>query len=290
MLEAWKEGGTDAISKGSTFKLKVREIQCKSILSPCGLPEFAYSINPYTGCAHGCRYCYARFMGKYSHQGEPWGSFVDVKTNSPEIARKDLGKNKPGRIFLSSVTDCYQPLESNYLLTQKILGAIKDYSYPVSILTKSSLVQRDLKIISSLGKCDLGMTICFVDDRDRRAFEPNASPIQERLDTLKKFSEAGVKTYAFFGPILPGISDRNIPELFRKFSEAGVPEIIVDRMNIKCGNLEPILKAIKEHYPELAQKYQELFMNGGDKGYYQKLKPEVERVAKENGLTVDWCF
>jgi DNA repair photolyase len=215
---------------------------------------------------------------------------VDVKTNSPEIARKDLSKNSPGRIFLSSVTDCYQPLESKYLLTQKILGAIKDYSYPVSILTKSSLVQRDLKIISGIKSCDLGMTICFADNKNRRAFEPHASPIEERLDTLRKFSDAGVKTYAFFGPILPGISDKNIPELFSKFSEAGVPEVMVDRLNIKCGNLEPILKTIKEHYQELLPKYQELFQRGGDFQYFKNLKHEIEKAAKENGLRVDWCF
>jgi DNA repair photolyase len=270
--------------------LKVKEIQCKSMLSPCGLEEFSYSINPYTGCGHGCVYCYARFMGKYSHQGGPWGSFVDVKTNSPEIVRKDLSKNSPGRIFLSSVTDCYQPLEQKYQLTRKILGAIKDYSYPVSILTKSSLVQRDLKIISGIKNCDLGMTICFADDRDRRAFEPNASPIEERLGTLKRFSDAGVKTYVFFGPIMPGISDKNLPELFSKFSEAGVPEVIVDRLNIKCGNLPPIMAAIKEHYPELLGKYQELFQREGDSAYYRKLKQEIERIAKENGLQVDFCF
>lgn len=270
--------------------LSVKEVRCKSILSPCGLQEFQYSMNPYTGCAHGCVYCYARFMAKYSHSGEKWGSFVDVKTNSPQIARKDLAKNRPGRIFFSSVTDCYQPLESRYLLSQKLLQAIKDYSYPISILTKSSLAQRDLKIISGIKECDLGMTICFQYEKDRKILEPGASPIQERLDTLKLFSDAGVRVYAFFGPILPGISDRNIPELFRKFSDSGVREVLVDRLNIKCGNLEPILKAVRENYSQLLHKYKELFQNGGDRAYYSGLKPEIQKAAKENRLRLDWCF
>jgi DNA repair photolyase len=270
--------------------LKLKEIQSKTLLSPCGLPEFAYSVNPYTGCAHGCMYCYARFMGKYSHQGEPWGSFVDVKVNSPEILRRDLAKNKPGRIFLSSVTDCYQPLEARYLLTQNILGAIKDFQYPVSILTKSSLAQRDLKIISGIKKCDFGMTICFLDDKDRKALEPGSSPIEERLETLRKFSESGISTYAMLGPIMPGISDKDIPELFRKLSESGIHDLIVDKLNIKAGNLPPIMEAIKAHYPEMLGKYQELFQRGGDKAYYQKLKPLIEKSAKENGILVDWCY
>lgn len=270
--------------------LSVKEIHCRAILSPCGLPEFAYSVNPYTGCGHGCLYCYARFMGKYSHEGEEWGSFVDVKTNSSEIARKDLGKSRPGRIFLSSVTDPYQPLEGKYLLTKKILEAIKDYGYPVCIQTKSSLVQRDLRLIFSLDKCDLGMTICFADDRDRKLWEPHASTIEERFKTLKLFSDAGVKTFAFLGPMLPGISDRNLPELFSKFSETGIKEVMVDRLNIKSGNLEPILAIIKERYPELLGKYQELFVQGGSGPYYKSLRPGIEKAAKESGLRLDWCY
>jgi DNA repair photolyase len=270
--------------------LKVKEMHSKTLLSPCGLPEFEYSVNPYTGCSHGCRYCYARFMGKYSHQGEPWGSFVDVKVNSPEILRKDLAKNKPGRIFLSSVTDCYQPLEGKHMLTQKVLGAIKDHGYPLSILTKSSLAQRDLKLISGIPKCEFGMTICFLDEKARKFLEPGASPIQERLDTLRKFSESGISTYAMLGPIMPGISDKDIPEMFRKLSESGVHDLIVDRLNIKAGNLPPIKEAIKAHYPDLLALYENLFQKGGDRAYFLRLKPQIDRIAKENGIVVDWCY
>jgi DNA repair photolyase len=270
--------------------MKAKEVQAKTLLSECGLPEFAYSVNPYTGCGHGCAYCYARFMGKYSHPGEPWGSFVDVKVNSQEVLRKDLAKNTPGRIFLSSVTDCYQPLESKYLLTQKILQAVKDFSYPVSILTKSSLAQRDLKLIASITKCDFGMTINFLDEKARKALEPGASPIQERLDTLRLFSQAGVSTYAMLGPMMPGISDKDIPVFFSKLSEAGVRDLIVDKLNIKAGNLPPIMEAIKAHYPELLPLYQNLFQRGGDRDYFLGLKNEINRIAGENGIVVDWCY
>ena len=270
--------------------IKVKEIQCKSILSSCGLEEFSYSINPYTGCAHGCIYCYARFMCRYGgHLGEPWGSFVDVKINSPQVSRKDLSKNQKGRIFLSSVTDPYQPLESRYLLTQKILQAIKDFNYPVSLFTKSSLAQRDLKIISQIKDAEFWASISLL-EKDRRILEPNASPIEERLKTLKLFSEAGVPAYAFLGPILPEITTRNLLELFAKFREAGVKGMTVDRLNIKCGNLQPILKAIKEHYPGLLPRYQELFIRGGDSQYYRNLKPQIEKAAKENKIPVEFCF
>jgi len=268
----------------------VKEVTCRTILSQCGLQEFSYSINPYTGCGHGCVYCYARFMGRYGHPKEEWGTFVDVKVNSPQVARKDLEDSKPGRIFLSSVTDPYQPLEGKYALTQKILGAIKDYGYPVSIFTKSSLVQRDLKVIAGMKGAEFWHSISILDEKDRKAMEPGSSPVHERLETLRLFSEAGIKSYVFVGPILPGITDRDLPGLFRNLREAGVREILADRLNIKCGNLQPIMKAIKEHYPDLVEKYKELFVMGGDSFYFQDIKQRMERAAKESGLRVDWCY
>jgi len=269
---------------------KIKEVLCRSILSQCGLQEFSYSINPYTGCEHRCAYCYARFMGRYGHPKEEWGTFVDVKVNSPQVARKDLASNPPGGIFFSSVTDPYQPLERKYLLTQKILEAIKDYGYPVSIFTKSSLVQRDLKLIAGIKDAEFWHSISLLEERDRKVLEPNTSPVQERLETLRQFSESGIKACVFVGPIIPGITERDLPELFRRIADSGVREVLADRLNIKCGNMQPIMKAIRESYPELAGKYQDLFLRGGDSAYFQNIKPEFERIARENGLRVEFCF
>ncbi|MEM5812300.1 MAG: radical SAM protein [Candidatus Aenigmatarchaeota archaeon] len=270
---------------------KVREVICKSALSKCGLEEFSYSVNPYTGCAHGCVYCYARFMCKYGgHLNEPWGSFVDVKTNIAEVLRKDMQKNHPGRIFLSSVTDPYQPLEAKYLITQKTISAIRDYNYPLTVFTKSSLAKRDLKAISGIKNPEFWVSIVLLEERERKIWEPFASPIEERLRTLRVFSEAEVPSYAFLGPVLPEITTRKLPEIFSRFAEAGVKGVTVDRLNIKCGNLQPILKTIREHYPQLLLKYRELFIYGKDKVYYKNLKPEIESAAKKAGLYVEFCF
>ena len=136
-----------------TSQLKVKEIKAKSILQKSGLPDVDWVINPYTGCRFGCKYCYAAFVGKFKHPGEKWGSFLDAKINAPELLRKELSKKLKntkdiGTIFLSSVTDPYQGLEAKYKLTRKCLEILLDFDYQgkISILTKSTLVSRDIDL------------------------------------------------------------------------------------------------------------------------------------------------
>lgn len=126
--------------------MRVNEIECKSIISDSGIYSVDYSINPYQGCEHGCRYCYATFMKKYTDHSEPWGSFVDVKANAEEVLERDLRRKKKGSILLSSVTDPYQPVEKKYELTRRILGRLVDTDFSVNILTKSDLIIRDLDL------------------------------------------------------------------------------------------------------------------------------------------------
>src|SRR3972149_9738911 len=115
------------------MSLIIREIKAKSILTKSGIPDVDYCVNPYIGCSHGCRYCYATFMKRYSGHTQEWGSFVDVKINAPEILRKQLKRAKRGRILISSVTDAYQPIESKYKLTRQGLEIFLNIHCPVDI-------------------------------------------------------------------------------------------------------------------------------------------------------------
>ena len=129
-----------------------REIQAKSILSPCGIPGIDYVINPYTGCRYGCTYCYASFMGRFIKDKtvQDWGEYVIAKVNAPELLKKELrklrNKGKGLEIFFSSVTDPYQGVEAKYKLTRQCLEILADWEYEgyISILTKSNLVLRDV--------------------------------------------------------------------------------------------------------------------------------------------------
>jgi DNA repair photolyase len=178
----------------------VREIFCKSALNKSRIYGVDYAVNPYLGCQHGCAYCYARFMVRYHRQEAPWGAFVDVKINSPTVLSKQLSKPQGGVVLLSSVTDPYQPIEETYELTRKMLKTLAGHPCSVSILTKSSLVLRDLDIFQRFNDCEVGFTITTLNDAVKTCFEPHTSSIEERLNALKALYDGGVSTFAFLGP------------------------------------------------------------------------------------------
>jgi DNA repair photolyase len=210
-------------------KPKIREVLVKSVLTKTGIPGFQYCINPYTGCTHACRYCYATFMQRFTGHAGPWGSFVDVRVNAAEVLRRQLKRARRGAIILSSVTDPYQPAEAEYQITRKCLEVIELFKLPVNILTKSPIVIRDLDIISRLDEVSVGITITTNDDTMRKIFEPEAPPISERIEALKNLRMAGIATYVFIGPVLP-----MNPEMLAGKIGSYADRILVDTMNYRA--------------------------------------------------------
>ncbi|MFQ5965677.1 MAG: radical SAM protein [Candidatus Scalinduaceae bacterium] len=211
----------------------IKEIKAKSILTRSGIPGVDYCINPYVGCSHGCKYCYATFMKKYTGHAEVWGSFVDVKVNTPEVLERQLKRKVMGRVMISSVTDAYQPIEAKYKLTRQCLEILLRYQFSVDILTKSSLVLRDIDLIKKFKDIEVGVTVTTDDEGIRKVFEPKAPPITSRIDTIKKLHNNSVNTYAFIGPVLP----MNPEALSEKISPY-VDSIIIDRMNYTSKTLK----------------------------------------------------
>jgi DNA repair photolyase len=205
--------------------MKVTEIKAKHILNPSKI--FPYCLNPYTGCQINCRYCYARlFMRRYSGHSEPWGEFVDVKVNAVEVLRKQLLKARRGTVWISSVCDPYQPLERKYELTRRCLRELLEKQFPVNLQTKSALVLRDLDLLAKIEEIEVGFTITTEDERIARIFEPGASPVKERIESLARIHSAGIRTFAFIGPLLPGSAHRLVEALKGK-----VDKVLIDRMN-----------------------------------------------------------
>ncbi len=204
----------------------IQEITVRSVLTKSGIPGMKYCVNPYVGCVHACSYCYATFMKRFTGHLEPWGSFVDVKMNAPEVLRRQLKRAERGTVMVSSVTDAYQPVEARYELTRKCLEILSLFKFPVSILTKSPLVLRDIDIISKLDDTEVGLTITTDDDQMRKIFEPCAPSIQSRIDALKKLHKAGINTYVFIGPLLP-----MNPESLAKQIDPYADSILIDNMN-----------------------------------------------------------
>jgi DNA repair photolyase len=215
----------------------VREIAVKSILSKSKIYE--YVVNPYIGCQHACSYCYARFMKRFTGHREPWGEFVDVKVNAPDLLRQEIMRKKKGSVWVSGVCDPYQPLEAKYKLTRKCLEILIGNNWPITVQTRSPLVTRDIDLLKAANDIEVGMTISTADDSIRQLFEPRAPSIKSRIKALDELHRAGIRTFAMIAPLLPK-AEGLVNEL-----EGKVDYILIDKLNyhysdwvLKINNLE----------------------------------------------------
>jgi len=264
----------------------VKEVKCKSLLNLSKLAD--YCINPYVGCSHNCVYCYADYLTrKFTKHEEKWGDFVDVKTNAPEILTREVLSKKKGTVFISSLTDPYQPLEKKYELTRKCLDILQRNNFSVCIQTKSSLVTRDIDILKRFKeKCEVGFTITTLDDEVRKDFEPFSSPVEEKIKALELLKRSGIKTYVFFGPVLPYLSDKKLEEYFKTLSSF-TDCFWVDKINLKPGVWEKLEKLLKKRYPQLLEKWKEILFKRSE--YYLYIKEKIVELSK-NKLKVIFCY
>lgn len=222
--------------------MKITEINARSIITKSKLPDTDYVVNPYTGCAFACKYCYACFMSRFvGEKDTPWGEYVYVKKNAIDLFSREIKRmmnnNNVESIFLSSVTDPYQNCEHKYKLTRGILEVLADVGYRglISILTKSPLVLRDIDLFMRIRNIEVGLTITSLDDSLSRHLEVNAPSTVRRLRALKELNDSGVRTYCFIGPLLPHFKD--IPEaleqLISSIAETGVKSVYVEHINLK---------------------------------------------------------
>jgi len=206
-------------------------IEARTALVKSKIPGISYVINPYLGCGHGCLYCYAVFMRKYSrsHAGAPWGSFVECKANIVGLLRKELArKRKRGSVMLSSVCDPYQPAEERWKLTRGCLEVLGEYEWEAEILTRSPLVLRDLELLKTMPQVSVGFSIGTENERVRRVLEPLGPPIQGRIDALKELHDAGIPTWVFIAPVLP-----MDPERLWAAVSPHVDYVLIDTLNYR---------------------------------------------------------
>lgn len=244
------------------------EINCKTALTKTGIPGFRYCLNPYVGCAHGCVYCYASFMCRFTGHKEPWGNFVDAKVNFPLVLEKQLSsRSKPeGKLLLGSVTDAYQPAEARYGLTRSCLEALVRHPLlEVEILTKSALILRDLSLLQKLSRCSVGFTVTTMDEKAACIFEPGASPPGLRLVAAKQLVDAGIPVWAFIAPVLPGLGDSEeaVAGLFGALKRAGVKEVLVDTLNPYPAVMQRLKKVYRMHFPSALAELEFYLENRG---------------------------
>lgn len=251
-------------------------IETKDYLTKSNLPASDYVINPYIGCPHACKYCYARFMKRFTNHPEAWGSFIDIKHCDKNIRSKKLeGKS----VFLSSVTDCYNPYEEKYEITRNILYQLKDIKCSVTISTKSNLILRDMDLLRQFKDLTIAVSINTLNESFRSDMDL-ASTVEERISALKILSEQGFYTVVFISPIFPLLTDvRSIVERTSKFTS----EYWFENLNLRGDYKKSIFSYIEHNYPQFLSVYRKIY-NLHDIEYWIQLSEEIEEYCEYNHI------
>ena len=254
----------------------VNEITVNDYLTKSNLPDSDYVINPYVGCTHGCKYCYASFMKRFTGHKENWGDFIDIKRcNKPIDLRKISGKN----IFLSSVTDCYNQYEKDFCITRNILEQLVDSDCNLSISTKSKLILRDIDLLKQMKNLIVCMSINTLNEKFRSDMD-NASTIKERMDTLKELHNNGIYTVLFMSPIFPYITEwKEIIDQTKDY----VDEYWFENLNLRGNYKKEILDYIRTNYSDLYSDYIDIYLKKNNK-YWKDLAEEINNYCNLNNI------
>ena len=262
-----------------TSDMKIEKREAKSVITKSALPGIDYVCNPYIGCQHGCIYCYAEFMKRFTdHGGDIWGRFLDVKQFPWE-------KIKPARydgksVLLSSVTDPYTQAEKKYGNTRKVLENLVGTQAHVTILTKSQFFTRDIDLYKQFDAINVGVSLNTLDTNIARILEPKAAPPKERLQALKEVSENGIPTWIFVSPIFPEITDwQSIIDAARDITA----DVHFENLNFRGHNIPRIVRFIKENNPELESLYLDIRKTGGF-DYWENVQTEIAVYSRNKGI------
>ena len=254
----------------------INKIKVNSVMTKSSLPVGGYSVNPYVGCTHACKYCYASFMKRFTGHTEEWGQFLDVKYWEPI---KNPKKYAGQLAVIGSVTDGYNHYEEEYKRTRTLLEELKDSGAKIMICTKSDLVVRDLDILTQMKYVTVSWSINTLDEDFKNDMDKAVS-IERRLVAMKKVYDAGIRTVCFVSPIFPGITD--IPAIIERVKDQ-CDFVWLENLNLRGNFKAGIMKYIEEKHPDLMPLYHEIY----DKNirlYWKNLEQEIENYAKENGL------
>ena len=253
----------------------IKEINVNSIMTRSTLPVGGYSVNPYVGCPHACRYCYASFMKRFTGHTEPWGSFLDIKSWEP-IKNPHLYEGK--RVVIGSVTDGYNPYEKYFRRTRKVLEELQGSSAEIMICTKSDLVLRDIELLKKFPKATVSWSINTLNENFRTDMD-KASTIASRIEAMRQVYESGIRTVCFISPIFPGITDvKAIIEQVKDFCDL----VWLENLNLRGGFKHNIMEYSGKAYPALLPLYEEIY-DRKRTGYWQALEQDIQQYALQHG-------
>ena len=257
-------------------EIKIGHLKVKTVLTKSNLPIAGYSVNPYVGCTHACKYCYACFMKRFTGHQEPWGTFLDVKY------WKKIGNPKKydgQTMIIGSVTDAYNPQEEQFCRTRTFLEEMRGSNINLIITTKSDLVLRDLDLIKTFPKPLVSWSINTLNETFKNDMD-NAVSIKRRIAAMKRFHEEGIRTTCFISPIFPEITEVfEIIESIKNFCDY----IWLENLNLRGNFKATIMDYIQTKYPDLLPLYQQIY-NKSDMTYWGFLDQKVAEYAGKNGF------
>ena len=256
-------------------EILIRNIETKNVMTKSNLPVGGYSVNPYVGCTHACKYCYASFMKRFTGHSEEWGTFLDVKDWG---VIKNPQKYKGQRVVIGSVTDGYNPQEEEFEITRILLFQLKDSGAEILICTKSDLVVRDIDLLKDMGHVTVSWSVntldeAFKDDMDK------AVSIERRIRAMKEVYDAGIRTVCFVSPVFPGITD--FEAIFERVKDQ-CDLFWLENLNLRGGFKKDIMDYIAGKHPELVPLYDKIY-NKKDRSYFEMLEKKAADMADKYG-------
>jgi DNA repair photolyase len=286
--EAYDDGWEREEEEASPWKTQVTDEYCKSILSRNASPDlpFSVSLNPYRGCEHGCIYCFARPTHSYLglSPGMDFESKIFAKVNAPEMLRRELAKAgyEPESIALGVNTDAYQPCERERKLTRRVLEVLQECQHPVGLITKSSLIERDIDILAAMAakrQAGVAITLTTLDPAIARTLEPRAAAPARRLRTIRTLTDAGIPVAVSVAPIIPFVTEPDIERLLEAVKEAGAVTAHYTVLRLPWEVAPLFQQWLQAHFPERAQRVMNRVreMRGGkdyDSNFATRMKGE----------------
>ncbi|QBJ93059.1 radical SAM protein [Streptomyces seoulensis] len=279
---------------GITF----HEVRARSILNRvpgASRMPFEWTVNPYRGCSHACVYCFARKTHSYLDldTGLGFDSQIVVKVNAPEVLRRQLASPRWGgeHVAMGTNVDCYQRAEGRYRLMPGIIDALTERANPFSILTKGTLILRDLdRLVRAAEVTDVGISVSvgFTDTGLWRTVEPGTPAPERRLDVVRTLGEHGIGCAVLMAPVIPFLSDQpgQLRDTVRAIAESGATSVTPLVLHLRPGAREWFMSWLGEHHPHLVTRYQRLYAGGAyaPTWYQRRVTRQVHELAREYGI------
>jgi len=279
----------------AVMRVEYREEPCRTALNRVKGMPFAWSLNPYSGCAHRCTFCYVRAFERRADRpaDDRYGSSIRVKVNVADVLARELGRRSWARqpVAIGAATDPYQPAEGRYRLTRACIETLGRAASPFGLITRGPLIVRDLDVLTEAAR-RTSVTVTFsvptLDDEVWRTTEPGTAPPRQRLRALSLLVDAGIEANVGMAPILPGLSDRpeQLAAVVKEARAAGATGIWANLLYLAPGTKEHFLEALARDWPEQLERYEELYARGAylPRATLDPVRQQVRSLARSHGV------